>query len=91
MQVISESWDDENGARHEIIDKLVAMESKELAEEFNARYQNAQQLAAQLGHQLEVREARRIGRNDPCPCGSGAKFKKCCGKRLAADDKRVKD
>ncbi len=23
---------------------------------------------------------REIGRNDPCPCGSGAKFKKCCGK-----------
>lgn len=21
-----------------------------------------------------------IGRNDPCPCGSGKKFKKCCGK-----------
>ncbi|MFL6438489.1 MAG: SEC-C metal-binding domain-containing protein [Terriglobales bacterium] len=20
-----------------------------------------------------------IGRNDPCPCGSGRKFKKCCG------------
>ena len=24
-------------------------------------------------------EAERIGRNDPCPCGSGKKFKKCCG------------
>jgi hypothetical protein len=23
--------------------------------------------------------ARRIGRNDPCPCGSGKKYKKCCG------------
>lgn len=23
-----------------------------------------------------------IGRNDPCPCGSGKKFKKCCGKDL---------
>jgi len=21
-----------------------------------------------------------IGRNDPCPCGSGRKYKKCCGK-----------
>ena len=26
-----------------------------------------------------VREAK-IGRNDPCPCGSGRKYKKCCGK-----------
>jgi uncharacterized protein YchJ len=22
----------------------------------------------------------KVGRNDPCPCGSGQKFKKCCGK-----------
>ncbi|OIO60203.1 MAG: preprotein translocase subunit SecA [Verrucomicrobia bacterium CG_4_10_14_3_um_filter_43_23] len=26
------------------------------------------------------REEPRIGRNDPCPCGSGKKYKKCCGK-----------
>lgn len=25
--------------------------------------------------------ARHIGRNDPCPCGSGKKFKRCCGAR----------
>jgi uncharacterized protein YecA (UPF0149 family) len=22
----------------------------------------------------------KIGRNDPCPCGSGKKFKQCCGR-----------
>ncbi|MFH1023223.1 MAG: preprotein translocase subunit SecA [Planctomycetota bacterium] len=27
-----------------------------------------------------LRAAARAGRNDPCPCGSGKKFKKCCGK-----------
>ena len=27
-----------------------------------------------------VREAPKIGRNDPCPCGSGKKYKKCCGR-----------
>ena len=26
-----------------------------------------------------VREAPKVGRNDPCPCGSGKKHKKCCG------------
>lgn len=25
------------------------------------------------------REAERVGRNEPCPCGSGRKYKKCCG------------
>ncbi len=29
----------------------------------------------------EVLEAK-VGRNDPCPCGSGKKYKKCCGKSL---------
>lgn len=24
-------------------------------------------------------QGKEIGRNDPCPCGSGKKFKKCCG------------
>jgi preprotein translocase subunit SecA len=26
-----------------------------------------------------VRRAKKVGRNDPCPCGSGKKYKKCCG------------
>ena len=29
-----------------------------------------------------VRDAPKVGRNDPCPCGSGKKYKKCCGKDL---------
>jgi len=27
----------------------------------------------------QVSNASKIGRNEPCPCGSGKKFKKCCG------------
>ena len=27
-----------------------------------------------------IERAMRVGRNDPCPCGSGKKFKKCCGR-----------
>ncbi len=29
-----------------------------------------------------IRDAPKIGRNDPCVCGNGRKFKKCCGKNL---------
>ena len=29
------------------------------------------------------REGRKIGRNEPCPCGSGKKYKKCCGRNVA--------
>jgi preprotein translocase subunit SecA len=31
-----------------------------------------------------VRDAPKVGRNDPCPCGSGKKYKKCCGAGIAA-------
>ncbi len=37
-----------------------------------------------LGHQTEktktIIKGEVVGRNDPCPCGSGKKYKKCCGK-----------
>jgi len=29
-----------------------------------------------------VRTSPKVGRNDPCICGNGKKFKKCCGKSL---------
>ena len=30
--------------------------------------------------QPQQRQQKKTGRNDPCPCGSAKKFKKCCGK-----------
>jgi preprotein translocase subunit SecA len=30
--------------------------------------------------QPKQRQNKKVGRNDPCPCGSGKKYKKCCGK-----------
>ena len=27
-----------------------------------------------------IENGSKIGRNDPCPCGSGKKYKKCCGR-----------
>ncbi len=31
-------------------------------------------------HRTQQVKSKKIGRNDPCPCGSGKKYKKCCGK-----------
>jgi preprotein translocase subunit SecA len=31
-----------------------------------------------------VRKEKKVGRNEPCPCGSGKKYKKCCGKDAEA-------
>ena len=47
--------------------------------------QHEAELRAEQGGQVAkvetvVHDGPRIGRNDPCPCGSGKKYKKCCGK-----------
>ena len=34
------------------------------------------------GNPQNARVKTKIGRNDPCPCGSGKKYKKCCGKNV---------
>ena len=39
-------------------------------------------LTGEAGSAPFVRTARKVGRNEPCPCGSGKKYKRCCG-RLA--------
>jgi preprotein translocase subunit SecA len=36
--------------------------------------------AESLSKAKPVRTGPKVGRNDPCPCGSGKKFKQCCGK-----------
>jgi preprotein translocase subunit SecA len=35
------------------------------------------------GPRQPVRREQKVGRNDPCPCGSGKKYKKCCGRAAA--------
>ena len=34
---------------------------------------------AKMVNNPQKRESPKVGRNDPCPCGSGKKYKKCCG------------
>ena len=35
---------------------------------------------ARAAKRQPVKKAQKPGRNDPCPCGSGKKYKKCCGR-----------
>jgi len=38
------------------------------------------EMRAEATHPMPARrDGRKVGRNDPCPCGSGKKYKKCCG------------
>ena len=37
---------------------------------------------SQSQHTQPIKADKKVGRNDPCPCGSGKKYKNCCGKGL---------
>ena len=43
---------------------------------------NPEERAQQQPRQDPVRAEKRVGRNDPCPCGSGKKYKNCHGQGL---------
>lgn len=50
--------------------------------EDEAREMKNETLRQSSGHKLKMKNegGSKVGRNDPCPCGSGLKYKKCCGK-----------
>jgi preprotein translocase subunit SecA len=61
---------------------LVQIQREEEAEELYDRSTRDYVLShAESGSPSQPRkkESKKVGRNDPCPCGSGKKYKKCCG------------
>jgi preprotein translocase subunit SecA len=62
----------------------------QVADTVHEEFSGYDRLAAEAGAQAAaaapqkvatiVHQGPRVGRNDPCPCGSGKKYKKCCGK-----------
>ena len=70
--------------------EFIEQKRREEAERQQLAFQHAQASALpeaeqERGQQAEapqqpmVRDAPKVGRNDPCPCGSGKKYKQCCG------------
>ncbi len=51
-------------------------------EEWNAVFteEKRKELYKEQKTSTTIVKGEKIGRNDPCPCGSGKKYKKCCGK-----------
>jgi preprotein translocase subunit SecA len=77
--------------KRDTVQKLFAVqlareqEAKELKVERKQTFVMSRGEAPQAGGQTESgrgvtirREGKKVGRNDPCPCGSGKKYKKCC-------------
>ncbi|MBZ5649825.1 MAG: preprotein translocase subunit SecA [Acidobacteriia bacterium] len=73
---------DGNGSRPT---RNVATSVDELEESFQRKKRRELEQARMAGSgeaqtvQQVVRGSAKVGRNDPCPCGSGKKYKKCCG------------
>jgi len=65
--------------------RLRATSMDEIEERFQRRKRRELEEARMAGAgdfqpvQQVVRSGSKVGRNDPCPCGSGKKYKKCCG------------
>jgi preprotein translocase subunit SecA len=81
-QGVISSGGDGNGSRPP---RAVTTSVDDLEEAFQRRKRRELEQARMAGAgdrqpvQQVVRNSAKVGRNDPCPCGSGKKYKKCCG------------
>jgi len=58
---------------------LAAQEARRRQQEERLRAQHPSSADSQAAGRTVIREGRKVGRNEPCPCGSGKKYKKCHG------------
>ncbi|MEE1076858.1 MAG: preprotein translocase subunit SecA [Acutalibacteraceae bacterium] len=76
------------GERSDEIDKEIAEEQQETVDEATVLIKREQMAnptstsggSSEASSNTTVKKSKKVGRNDLCPCGSGKKYKKCCGK-----------
>ena len=64
----------------EVHDSAAGMGFERAPQEQAGSQPQAQQQQQRPGKKVPIVAGPKIGRNDPCPCGSGKKYKKCCGR-----------
>ncbi len=62
-----------------LLEPVLHQEEKKVARREQAYSYSAPEKEAKPAAKPAVRKSEKVGRNDPCPCGSGKKYKKCCG------------
>ncbi len=77
VQVVSP---EEEAARAAAEREAVAREFRHREEPAQLSYSSGGESVTENRPKQPVRAAPRVGRNDLCPCGSGKKYKKCCGR-----------
>jgi hypothetical protein len=68
---LQEELDADSNARSQIVTELIGL--------VGAAYEVFRHPRIAEPQQPVIRSGPRVGRNDPCPCRSGRKFKRCCG------------
>ena len=76
MSKLTEAEKMVNGAWSKALFGKSIFEDEEFEEEENDYYDNYEEVRKPI-----VRTSPKVGRNDPCPCGSGKKYKKCCWRK----------
>ncbi|MFA4967613.1 MAG: preprotein translocase subunit SecA [Candidatus Margulisiibacteriota bacterium] len=71
-----------NAVREEIVSLILRVQIVKGGEELLHKKKNITygKEPPKAGKPAPIKQALKVGRNDPCPCGSGKKYKKCCGK-----------
>ncbi len=61
-------------------EEVERMEEERRNQRLRLVYSRGEEAREEKPKRKPIRRGRKIGRNDPCPCGSGKKYKKCCGR-----------
>ncbi len=61
-------------------EEVERMEEERKNQRLRLVYSRGEEAQEEKPKRKPIRRGRKIGRNDPCPCGSGKKYKKCCGR-----------
>lgn len=64
----------------EKIKKTIAENIKNFSKLLPTKKSTEKSIPVQIKTKPVISEKSSVGRNDPCPCGSGKKYKKCCGR-----------
>ncbi len=79
MQIATQP-DVEEFAHHEQPEMNYQHDEINALDEAESKAENAEEVEKHQVQQPFVRAGQKVGRNQPCPCGSGKKYKQCCGK-----------
>jgi hypothetical protein len=95
QQYLDKSWNElhkdlRNDVHHSLIDDTIS--NMEWWACFQTEEQKKKKMKKRKKQMIEYgektqRKKKKIGRNEPCPCGSGKKYKKCCGAIIKPQNK----